>query len=101
MKNRAISTYQVYITVKDIYKYPGSSEGSLLLSSTINVDESPSSSVLHIHRHSVQLSPMIVESTHTHIIDVHLYVLIYDMYARIYQFHTSEMSHNSPEVGGE
>lgn len=44
---------------------------------------------------------MIVESTHTHIIDVHLYVLIYDMYARIYQFHTSEMSHNSPEVGGE
>lgn len=28
LKNRAISTYQVYITVKDIYKYPGSSEGS-------------------------------------------------------------------------
>ena len=44
---------------------------------------------------------MIVESTHTHIIDVHLYVHIYDMYACIYQFHTSEMSHNSPEVGGK
>ena len=44
---------------------------------------------------------MIVQSTHTHIIDAHLYMHIYDMYALMYQFQTSEMSHNSPEVGGE